>query len=98
MRELEEVILEIVEVPEDRAAVEGRMRMRDRVVDHRVALHLEPRQDLQHAPVDGDRRLGEASALPHAGLLEEVEERRLAEVLLEPDAGGFVDGMNLRHG
>ena len=81
--QLEEVVLEVVQVPEDRLAIEGGARIGDRVVDRLPPQHLEARQLLHHAPVDGEHALREVRALALAGRHQRVEEGRVAEVLFQ---------------
>ncbi len=98
LRELQEVILEVVEVPPHRRPVERRARVGERVVDDAAALHLEARELGQHPPIDGQHRRGEVAALGRARVRQRAEERQIAEVLDEVDPGRLVDGVHLGDG
>ncbi len=95
--QLEEVVLEVVEVPKDGLAVEGFPGIRHRVVHHRVPFHLEPGQHLHHLPVRLEHlgRKSAASGLP--GPIESREQGRIAQVLEEPHAGFRVRSEDLGH-
>ena len=68
-------------------AVEARPWVADAVVDVPTRLDLEPRQKPERLAIDGDRVRAKRRAL--APPSQEVEQRRVAEVLLEihPDPG-----------
>src|SRR5690606_3947870 len=83
LRELEEVVLEVVEIPEDRLAIERGPRIGDRVVDDPAADDLEARELLDHLPVDREHRGGEPTDRLFPGRRECIEQRSVAEILLE---------------
>jgi hypothetical protein len=97
--EFQEVVLEVVQVPQYRLEVERRPRIGQRIVDHPSTHDLEPGQCLHDAAVErhhgrGKWRVGvRFPRLDHG-----VEERRIAEILLQPDAGRFIDAVEFRHG
>jgi len=95
--ELEEVVLEVVQVPLDRLGVERGARIRHAVVHRRAALDLEARQPGQHALVDRAQRGRQRAVAPGAGLGERVVERRVPQVLEQVDARVLVRGVDLRH-
>ena len=97
MSQLQEVVLEVVEVPLDRAAVEGVARIGHVKVDDLRALHLEARQELEDPAVHLLDGLRERLAVTAPGVHQELEEGGVAQVLLEPDAGLFVGAVDLGH-
>src|SRR5215211_180748 len=76
VRQLEEVVLEVVQIPEDRLQVERAARIRDRVIDDAATLDLEPWQHLHDATIERQHGSGKRRAwLLLARLDERVEER-----------------------
>ncbi len=80
--QLEEVILEVVQVPQHRLPIEGAPRMGVAEVDEAATLDLEARQDLNDPPIDLvhiRRKRLRGSHLP--GIGQEVEEGPVAQIL-----------------
>ena len=93
--QLEEVVLEVVQVPLHGLLVERRAGIRRAEVHHARPLDLEPWQQVEHARVDVDHRRREDAALRGARGGERLEEREVAEVLGQPDAEALVRGVDL---
>ena len=96
LRQAQEVVLEVVEVPHHRLLVEAGPRVAHVVVQRPAGLDLEPRQDLDHLPVQV-QRLGREPAVG-AIRREELEERRVAQILFQVDPLVEVLGVDLGHG
>ena len=97
-RQLEEVILEVVQVPQDRLPVERIARIRCREIDDPPAPHLEQGQPPDHIAVHGHYGLGKRSARRRTRLVQGVEQRGVPEVLEKVDPALLVVRQDLRHG
>ena len=94
--EFEEEVLEIVEVPEDGLAVEGRARIGDGEVKVGAGL-LDGGEVGESLTVEGEHLGVESPTLP-ALVEQEAVERLVAEVLLEVAHAVVADGVDLWHG
>ena len=88
--ELEEVVLEVVEIPQHGLLIERRSRVGDAEVDHAPALDLEAGQEVHDPLVDVNHRARELPALRLARGGERLEQGGVAQILLEPEAAALV--------
>ncbi len=95
--QLEEVVLEVVQVPQDRLAVERIPGIGDGVVHHPTAPDLEPWQPADHVAVYGHHRVGKGAASLCPGLVQGIEERRVSQVFEEVDTALFIVRDDLRN-
>src|SRR5690606_3581903 len=97
LRQLEEVVLEVVEIPENRLPIEGGSRVRHSIVDHSPTEDLEAWELGDYATVQRQHRSREVPALVLARGGERVEESGVAEILLQVHSRRLVDLEDLRH-
>src|SRR5690606_34290730 len=90
------MVLEVVQVPEDRLPIEGSPGISNGVIDNLSAEHLEARELLDDPPIHGQHTRREFTSLALARRRQCIEERGVTEVLLQVDSGLLVDLVDLR--
>src|SRR5579859_7999528 len=93
--QLEKVILEVVQVPRDRQAIESGARITDAVIQVAPGFNLKPRQRLHHFAVDIDHR--RRDLIRPAVLREKVKQGGVAQVFFQISAGIQVFSVDFRH-
>ena len=98
LREPEEVVLEVVQVPEDRALVEVRAGVGDAVVHGASPLDLKAGQAGESTGEVGLDPVRKRLSRTPPGLFERLMERRVAQVFGEPYPGAFIRRVDLGDG
>ena len=91
----EKIILEVIQIPGDRLAIEAGARIADLVIQIAAGLHLKARQHSHDFAICLDR-LG-SNLIAGAILREKFEQRRVAEVLFEICALAQIFRINFRN-
>ena len=95
LSQLQEVILEIIQIPTDRLLVKPLPGVADRVVQIPPSRNLKVREDLQYPFVEIDQTAGKVLGLPNG--CDQGEESFIAQILLQIDVAIQIGDINLWH-